>query len=79
MAQSVQQSRREVLQILPTNVGSGIFSPRAGLPQIIFEIPRFPKIMNGKSLRINGTFTALAAEGVPPNNSTTFFANHKKL
>tara|TARA_R110000824_G_scaffold90448_4_gene220888 strand:- start:722 stop:2128 length:1407 start_codon:yes stop_codon:yes gene_type:complete len=75
MAQSVQQSRREVLQILPTNVGSGIFSPRAGLPQIIFEIPRFPKIMNGKSLRINGTFTALAAEGVPPNNSTTFFAN----
>lgn len=75
MAQSVQQSRREVLQILPTNLGSGVFSPRAGLPQVIFEIPRFPKIMNGKSLRINGTFRALASTGVVPDNSTTFFTN----
>lgn len=75
MATSVQESRREVLQILPTNLGSGVFGARNGLPQIIFEIPRFPKVMNGKSLRINGTFQAFASTGVTPNNSTTFFNN----
>ncbi len=65
--------RREVLQIQPTNLGSGVFGARNGLPQIIFEIPRVPKIMDGKSLRINGTMTCLASEGQPPQNATNFF------
>ena len=65
--------RREVLQIQPTNLGSGVFGSRNGLPQIIFEIPRVPKIMDGKSLRINGTMTCLASEGQVPQNATNFF------
>jgi|TARA_R110002012_G_scaffold18703_2_gene68369 hypothetical protein len=65
--------RREVLQIQPTNLGSGVFGARNGLPQVIFEIPRVPKIMDGKSLRINGTMTCLASEGQPPQNATNFF------
>lgn len=65
--------RREVLQIQPTNLGSGVFGARNGLPQIIFEIPRVPKIMDGKSLRINGTMTCLASEGQEPQNSANFF------
>lgn len=65
--------RREVLQIQPTNLGSGVFGARSGLPQIIFEIPRVPKIMDGKSLRINGTMTCLASAGTPPANATNFF------
>ena len=41
--------RRELIQIRPTNLGNGKFGSREGLPQLIFEIPQVPKIMNGKS------------------------------
>ena len=50
-------TRREFIQVNPTNLGDGVFSDRNGLNQIIFEIPQIPKIMNGKSLRVSGTFT----------------------
>jgi hypothetical protein len=50
-------TRRQYIQVLPTNLGDGVFSDRNGLAQVIFELPSVAKIMNGKSLRINGTFT----------------------
>ena len=48
---------RELVQIQPTNLGNGKFSFKNGVPQIIFDIPQMPKIMNGKSLRIQGNET----------------------
>lgn len=68
-------SVRQYLQVLPTNLGDGIFSDRNGLAQVIFELPAVPKIMNGKSLRINGTFTLKQGDGSPSNNATDFFNN----
>tara|TARA_R110000824_G_scaffold116072_2_gene267387 strand:+ start:3646 stop:5109 length:1464 start_codon:yes stop_codon:yes gene_type:complete len=48
--------RREVLQIKPTNQSDGVYSFNNGAPQIEFDIPRVPKFLLGKTLRINGTF-----------------------
>tara|TARA_R110002012_G_scaffold316436_1_gene531386 strand:- start:8681 stop:10057 length:1377 start_codon:yes stop_codon:yes gene_type:complete len=67
---------REFIQVNPTNLGDGKFSDRSGLNQIIFDIPRVPKIMNGKSLRVSGQFKILAGDGTTlPLNSSNFFAN----
>jgi hypothetical protein len=66
-------SVRQYIQVLPTNLGDGIFSDRNGLAQIIFEIPQVAKIMNGKSLRINGTFCLKQGDGSEPSNATEFF------
>jgi len=66
-------SKREVYQVLPTNLGAGVFAPsRNGLSQMIFELPQIPAIMNGKSLRINGTFTLKQGNGNAPTNVTNF-------
>jgi len=54
---------RELVQIQPTNLGTGVFSFKEGVPQIQFDIPMMPKIMNGKSLRISGTFSTFAEPG----------------
>jgi hypothetical protein len=68
-----QKSKREIYQILPTNLGAGVFAPsRNGLSQLIFELPQLPAIMNGKSLRINGTFTLKQGNGNAPTNGTNF-------
>jgi hypothetical protein len=70
---------REFIQVNPTNLGDGVFSDRNGLNQIIFQIPKVPKILNGKSLRISGEFRlvdgVLDGNGDPqqPLNSTNFF------
>lgn len=65
---------REFIQTVPTNLGAGIFSDRSGLNQIIIDIPRVPKIMNGKSLRLSGQFKVLAGDGATlPLNSNNFF------
>ncbi len=66
-------SVRQYIQVLPTNLGDGLFSDRNGLAQIIFEIPQVAKIMNGKSLRINGTFCVKNGDGSSPSNATDFF------
>lgn len=67
---------REFIQLNPTNLGDGKFSDRSGLNQIIIDVPRMPKIMNGKSLRINGTFKVLAGNGTTlPLNSSDFFSS----
>ena len=66
-------SKREFIQVNPTNLGDGVFSDRNGLNQIIFEIPRVPKIMNGKSLRVSGTFKAVNGDGATqPDNGNQF-------
>ena len=44
--------RREVLQIKPTNQSDGVYSFNNGAPQIEFDIPRVPKFLLGKTLRI---------------------------
>lgn len=73
---SYNGTTREFIQVNPTNLGDGKFSDRSGLNQLIFDIPRVPKIMNGKSLRINGQFKVLAGDGTTlPLNSTDFFSN----
>ena len=68
-------TRRQYIQVLPTNLGDGVFSDRNGLAQVIFELPSVAKIMNGKSLRINGTFTLKQGDGTAPTNATQFFAD----
>ena len=49
-------SRRELLQFVPVNIGANnVFSPdRNGLQQVVFQIPKLPRIMMGQTLRING-------------------------
>ena len=54
---------RELVQIQPTNLGTGVFSFKEGVPQIQFDIPMMPKIMNGKSLRVSGTFATFFQPG----------------
>ena len=56
--------RREVLQIRPTNQSDGIYSFNGGAPQIEFDIPRVPKYLLGKTLRINGTFDTFMGDAV---------------
>ena len=69
-------TRREFIQVNPTNLGDGVFSDRNGLNQIIFEIPQIPKIMNGKSLRVSGTFTTINGDDATlPANYNQFFSN----
>ena len=66
--------RRELIQVQPTNLGAGVFGARSGLPQIIFEIPKVPKIMNGKSMRISGTFETFVSDGISPQNKDNWCA-----
>jgi len=70
MEETNQSSTRQYIQVLPTNLSDGVFSDRNGLAQVIFELPAVPKIMNGKSLRINGTFTLKQGNGTAPSNGT---------
>ena len=56
--------RREILQIRPTNQSDGIYSFNGGAPQLEFDIPRVPKYLLGKTLRINGTFEVFMGDGV---------------
>lgn len=66
----IMSSRRRLVQISPSNQGSGIFSFRGGVNQLVFDIPMTPAILNGKSVRINGIFdTLLTATTRPANNS----------
>lgn len=72
-------SKRQYYNILPTNLGAGVYAPsRNGLSQIIFEIPQVPAIMNGKSLRLNGTFKVFSsgsgATAVSADNTNQFFS-----
>ena len=68
-------SRRELLQFVPVNIGANnVFSPdRNGLQQVVFQIPKLPRIMMGQTLRINGTFKVKDSDDNPPTNSTKFF------
>lgn len=68
-------SKRELLQFVPVNIGAdNLFSPdRNGLQQVVFQIPKLPRIMHGKTLRINGTFKVKDSDGNAPTNSTKFF------
>jgi hypothetical protein len=64
---------RGTIQVLPTNLGNGVFSPdRNGLGQIIFEIPKIPQILNGRSLRVNGTFKVKLGNGSDTANGQNF-------
>ncbi len=67
--------RREVLIINPTNLSDGKFSDRNGLNQIILEIPRASKVLNGKSLRISGTMTLKNGDNDAPENGKNFYGN----
>jgi hypothetical protein len=68
-------SRRELLQFVPVNIGAdNLFSPdRNGLQQVVFQIPKLPRIMMGKTLRINGTFTVKDVDGNAPECGDKFF------
>ena len=60
--------QKEVIEIRPSNAGSGRFSFKKGTPLIEFQIPQAPKFLLGKSLRINGRLTIaqnVAADGTP--------------
>ena len=59
---------KEVIQINPTNLGSGKFSFKNGTPQIEFDIPMMPKYMDGSSLRINGKLNIRLGNGTRPSN-----------
>jgi hypothetical protein len=69
-------TRRQVVQVNPTNTSSqGVFGDRTGLTQIVFEVPADPKIMNGKSLRVSGTFAVKNGDGSAPTNATNWCGN----
>ena len=71
------ESRREVLQFIPTNIGANnTFSPdRNGLQQVVFQIPKLPRIMKGRTLKINGTFSVFKSNGTRPSNVNNWLAD----
>jgi len=72
----MMNTRRQVVQVNPTNTSSqGVFGDRTGLTQIVFEVPADPKIMNGKSLRVSGTFTVKNGDTSLPSNATNWCGN----
>ena len=64
-------SRRELLQVIPTNLGAkNEFSPsRNGLQTVVFQIPKLPRVMIGRTLRINGTFGIFKANDSKSDNA----------
>ena len=64
----MNQSARECVILKPTNAGNGVFSFHNGSPQIEWDIPVMPKFLDGKSLRINGTFKVFDSAGAHPTN-----------
>lgn len=67
---------RGTLQVLPTNLGDGVFSPdRNGLGQIILELPKIPQVLNGRSLRVNGTFKVKLGNGNDTDNGQNWCAD----
>jgi len=68
-------TKRELLQFVPVNIGANnVFSPdRNGLQQVVFQIPKLPRIMMGKTLRVNGTFTVKSSANANPTNGANFF------
>jgi len=72
------ESRRELLQFQPTNLGAGgIFSPdRNGLQQVVFQIPKLPRVMMGQTLRVNGKFNCFKSNGGRARNATNWLANN---
>jgi len=68
-------TKRELLQFVPVNIGAeNKFSPdRNGLQQVVFQIPKLPRIMMGKTLRVNGSFNVKDTGNSAPNNGTNFF------
>jgi hypothetical protein len=69
------ERRREVLQVNPVNLGTGVFSDRNGFNQIIFELPRKAVIADGKTLRISGRIAVRDGNGAFPNNDGNFYGN----
>ena len=59
----MNQSARECVILKPTNSGNGVFSFHKGSPQIEWDIPVMPKFLDGKTLRINGTFKVFDSAG----------------
>tara|TARA_R110000765_G_scaffold142664_1_gene243888 strand:+ start:1060 stop:2388 length:1329 start_codon:yes stop_codon:yes gene_type:complete len=54
---------KELIQIKPTNNGTGSYSFSGGSPQIEFNISKMPKYCVGSSLRINGRINVYLADG----------------
>lgn len=69
-------TKRELLQFIPVNIGAeNKFSPdRNGLQQVVFQIPKLPRIMMGKTLRVNGSFNVKDSADASPDNGTNFFS-----
>ncbi len=69
---NMNSTKREVLLLNPTNIGAfQKFSPdRSGLQQVVFQLPQIPRLMKGRSLRINGTFEVKNANDAFPQNAT---------
>ncbi len=68
---------KELIQIKPTNNGTGSYSFSGGSPQIEFNISKMPKYCVGSSLRINGRINVFQADGTtrPVNDDITDIAN----
>tara|TARA_R100000231_G_C5330531_1_gene166357 strand:- start:14698 stop:16086 length:1389 start_codon:yes stop_codon:yes gene_type:complete len=69
------ERQREVLQVNPVNLGTGVFSDRNGFNQIIFELPRKAVIADGKTLRISGRFAVKDGNDAFPENDGNFYGN----
>ena len=54
---------KELIQIKPTNNGTGSYSFSGGSPQVEFNISKMPKYCVGSSLRINGRINVYQADG----------------
>jgi len=68
---------KELIQIKPTNNGTGKYSFSGGSPQIEFNISKMPKYLVGSSLRINGRINVYQADGStrPINDDLTDLVN----
>ena len=72
-------SKREYIQIQATNLGNGLFGSRQGLPMAIFEIPKMPKMLNGKSVRVSGKFKLYAYGTQSATNTVSWCADNPSV
>lgn len=65
---ALQQSRRKLFQVRPTNIGTNVWSFKEGNPQVEFQL-KGEHIAIGKTMRLNGIFECTDSQGNKPSNN----------
>lgn len=65
---ALQESRRKLFQVRPTNIGTNVWSFKEGNPQVEFQL-KGAHVAIGKTLRLNGIFECVDSGDRKPSNN----------